>query len=77
MNAGFTYEGVGYFLYAQNASGLSPFYRCYLTNMGTHLYTTSASCEGTVGFQEGILGYIANSQVSGTTPLLQESLIHL
>ncbi|MDO9017600.1 MAG: hypothetical protein Q7V43_11865 [Myxococcales bacterium] len=58
-----------FYLYASNAGGLSPFYRCVLSN-GKHFYTTSASCEGSPGSRlEGTLGFIAGSAQCGATPL--------
>jgi hypothetical protein len=58
-----------FYLYASNAGGLSPFYRCVLSN-GLHFYTTSASCEGSPGSQlDGTLGFIAGSAQCGATPL--------
>jgi hypothetical protein len=66
---GFNLEFSNFFyLYASSQAGLVPFYRCYLAT-GMHFYTTSSTCEGAPGTNEGILGYIATSQLCGSTPL--------
>lgn len=58
-----------YYLYSAANAGLVPFYRCSLGN-GSHLYTTSSTCEGAGGAtNEGSMGYIATSQVCGSVPL--------
>jgi hypothetical protein len=55
-----------FYLYATAQAGLVPFYRCR-TATGSHLYTTSSSCEGAT--LEGTMGFIATSAVCGSVPL--------
>jgi hypothetical protein len=69
--AGFTIEADPYYFLATSAgpAGFVPFYRCYLPSVAKHFYTTSASCEGSGGTNEGALGDIASSTSCGATAL--------
>lgn len=64
MSAGFVVEFQNYFrVYAAEHPGLVPLNRC-VTACGKHLYTTSATCEGTTF--EGTLGFISPNDSAGT-----------
>ncbi len=71
---GFTVEAQPYYyLYSTQQGGLTPFYRCLLSN-GFHLYTTSSTCEGAAGAtNEGSMGFIAASVTCGAVPLYRLS----
>lgn len=59
-----------FYLYRTAQTSVVPFYRCFHTSQGRHLYTTSASCDTWGSFyREGIMGYIATTQIPGSTPL--------
>jgi hypothetical protein len=58
-----------FYLYASATTGTRAFYRCLKTN-GRRFYTTSSACEGG-GTSEGVLGYIADSEVCGSRPLFR------
>jgi hypothetical protein len=65
---GYGLEFYNYFYLEKNARPTNvPLYRCVLRN-GSHLYTLSPSCEGN-GIYESQLGYIATTQLPGSTPL--------
>lgn len=62
-----TVETTNYFyLYAAQAPGLVPFYRCLLPS-GYHHYTLDAGCAG--GIAEGTMGYVATAATCGASPL--------
>ena len=64
MSPGFVVEIQNYFrVYAAEHPGLVPLNRC-VTACGKHLYTTSATCEGTTF--EGTLGWISPNDSAGT-----------
>jgi uncharacterized protein YcfJ len=73
---GYSAESASFYLYNTHVSGTSPFYRCLNTyHLNTFsqyrfFYTTSSSCEGSAAHvNQGVIGYIANSNISGTTDL--------
>ncbi len=57
-----------YYLYAEPAPGAMAFRRCQKGN-GLWLSTTSADCEGST--EQGILGYIATTEICGSRPLFR------
>ena len=64
-----TYEGVAFQLYTEKLEGTTELYRCLMNkDTGWHLLTVDAGCE-IGGINEGPLGYIAASQLEGTTRL--------
>jgi hypothetical protein len=70
--AGFIIEAINYFgLDLFGSRTRVPFFRCFLFDVGMHLYTTSPSCEGANARNEGIIGYIATQQDSDTIPLFR------
>ncbi len=68
---GYYMESRSYFhLRGSPATGFAALYRCYLPRQGStgdHFLSTDAACEGRTN--EGLLGYIATSQLTGTVPL--------
>ena len=73
---GYSAESASFYLYNTHVTGTSPFYQCsntyYLNTFSQYrfFYTTSPSCEGSSGHvNQGVIGYIANSNISGTTDL--------
>jgi hypothetical protein len=66
--AGYVLEGLNYFyLLAAPAPGHVPLYRCLTPSTPDHFLSTLQSCEGATN--QGLLGYIATTQISGTVPL--------
>ncbi|MBK6916037.1 MAG: hypothetical protein IPH07_01425 [Deltaproteobacteria bacterium] len=67
---GFTLEYADYYrLYAAAQPQTVAWYRCYGDN-GLHHYTTDANCEG-LSVNEGVMGYIGQVALPGSTPLLR------
>lgn len=67
---GYVLEARNYFyLLAAPAAGHVPLYRCLTPQTHDHFLSTMLSCENATS--EGLLGYIATSQVSGTVPLFR------
>ena len=65
---GYVLEGRDYFyLLAAPAPGHVPLYRCLTPSTPDHFLSTLQSCEGATN--QGQLGYIATTQISGTVPL--------
>jgi hypothetical protein len=65
---GYVLEAQNYFyLLAAPAAGHVPLYRCLTPPTHDHFLSTMQSCEGATS--EGLLGYIATAQISGTVPL--------
>ena len=56
-----------FFLYAEDVAGLSPLFRCRMSN-GTQLLTSSTDCEVGVA-PESTLGFMAREPRCGSTPL--------
>jgi hypothetical protein len=66
ITAGFSYDGVGFYLASTSVAGTTSLNRCR-TGAGGHFVSTSANCEGNAN--EGSLGYIFTSSVANTMPL--------
>lgn len=54
LGAGYTYEGVAFYIYPGSHAGLVPLFRC--RNGTDHFVSTSSTCEGRT--VEGTLGYV-------------------
>ncbi len=68
--AGFALESPAAFYVDPAGAGTIPFYRCYSSALNRHVYTPSATCEGTAGFVvESILGYIGTDGCGNATTL--------
>ncbi len=68
VNAGFTYEGIAFYVYTNSGiSGTVALYRCLKSPNSQHFMSTSSTCEGHTS--EGVLGYIYSSSQYGTLPL--------
>lgn len=69
VNAGFTFEGVAFRSIVASAAVANTLklYRCYESSVGKHFVSSSSNCEGHT--QEGDLGQIYSSQISGSVPL--------
>lgn len=66
VGVGYGLETFSYF-FLQAASGDRALYRCFEPGGGHHFLSVAADCEG---FQtEGVLGYVAATQLPGTIPL--------
>jgi hypothetical protein len=71
QSGGYQLEFVNYYALetGQPNLGWVPFYRCWWENAGKHLYTVVPGCESTQARNEGRIGFIATTWVSGTVPL--------
>lgn len=69
-SVGYAPDHLNYF-YLEPAAGpaLAPLYRCFIASNGHHFVTVDGNCEAANVPAEGILGYIATSQLAGTVPL--------
>ncbi len=67
---GFGYEGIAGYIYNNNISGTTAFYRYYNSSSRDHFFTTSATPPSGYG-SEGIAGYVYSTQVTGSIPLYQ------
>jgi hypothetical protein len=66
--SGYVLEGRNYFYLASAPAGQHvPLYRCHTPATHDHFLSTVANCEGATG--QGVLGYVATTQVPGTLPL--------
>lgn len=68
ISAGFTYEGIAFYVYTNSgAPGTVALYRCLRNPNSQHFLSTSSTCEGhTV---ESIMGYVYTSSQYGNIPL--------
>jgi len=66
-SAGSDFETTGFHTFPSGGEGYQALYRCYNLAGRDHFVSTQSSCEGFSN--EGILGYAASNQVSGTVPL--------
>jgi hypothetical protein len=68
-DSGYTLEGAAFRVYASYSAAneaTTPLYQC-MGGAGSHFLSVAANCEG--GTYQGIVGYLFNQQVSGSTPL--------
>jgi hypothetical protein len=67
---GFTLEHAdAFFLYSGAPAGTTPLYRCIVTSIGKHFYTTDSACEGQT--IEGPIGNLAKSATCGAVALMR------
>ena len=73
QNLGYTFEGIAGFLYENQQTGTTPFYRSYNPSSFDHFYTMNAAEKNAVqnlGYTfEGVTGYIYAAQQLNTEPL--------
>ena len=67
QNAGLIKEGNAFSLFRQNASGMTPIFRCYAPAYGHHFLSTDSACEGSN--VEGLMGYSSSSPGAGVMAL--------
>lgn len=66
-STGYSFETTGFHLFPTGGAGYTALYRCYNLSGGDHFVSTQSNCEGFSN--EGILGYAATTQLTGTVPL--------
>jgi hypothetical protein len=79
-NAGYTSEGIAFYMFSHPTHGLQPVYRYNSAGQHDHFYTTNAAEIGTTtpgqtganGYtSEGILGYVSPTQFFGSVGILR------
>lgn len=66
-STGYSFETTGFHLFPTGGAGYTALYRCYNLSGADHFVSTQSNCEGFSN--EGILGFAATSQLTGTVPL--------
>lgn len=70
-SSGSIFETTGFHTFSTGGSGYQALYRCYNLASLDHFISTQSNCEGFAN--EGILGYAASNQITGTVPLYRFS----